>query len=449
IDTELEWFFNLASRVEAGEQRNNYLAHLGVLTEQIELIKMSKLSFDSAIRMLPEFAGLPSQDLNLFEKKCEFVFKHIEDAIVNDVLEALLCNLSGKALCITQHKTITNYKDLITVLRANFGNNFSETYLSKQLNSITQAKFEKVQDYAGRVELALYRLINEMTKDKSTTESKTISKVLTTQAQNIFVDGLYFQIRTVLRAMKLGSLEEMIKAALEEEQALENLKPKFDKPNTSTFSKPKCFNCEGYGHLSRECKKPKIKECRKLKYNNEQKSKISEGSSSSATIKTIGDIKNSSILMLKRGTNKEIKIESSALMGKGYMFLIDTGADLNIIKLAAIKNNVPVEATSTTLIGINENSIKTLGIIKINLIIDKNNYFDTVFHVVDDKFPGSMTGILGIPFFSDNDVTLNLRKGEMIIDRQQNKENMISLPPRSNNVLTISVSNENINNGDS
>lgn len=400
IDKELEWFFNLASRVEAGEQRNNYLAHLGVLTEQIELINMSKLSFDSAIRMLPEFAGLPSQDLNLFEKKCEFVFKHIEGTIVDDVLEALLCNLSGKALCITQHKTISNYKELITILRANFGNNFSETYLSKQLNSITQAKFEKVQDYAGRVELALYRLINEMTKDKSTAESKTISKVLTTQAQNIFVDGLYFQIRTVLRAMKLGSLEEMIKAALE------NLKSKVDKPNTSTFSKPKCFNCEGYGHLSRECKKPRsntnysaknesivkkeygssntsyspilcnyckkpghiVKDCRKLKYNNEQKMKSSEGAS---TIKTIGDIKNSSILMLKLGTNKEvislnnnqIKIESNALIGKENMFLIDTGADLNIIKLSAIKNNVPVETTTTTLIGINENSIKTLGII--------------------------------------------------------------------------------------
>ncbi len=63
--------------------------------------------------------------------------------------------------------------------------------------------------------------------------------------------------------------------------------------------------------------------------------------------------------MLKHGANKEvislnnnqIKIESSALMGKEKMFLIDTGADLNIIKLAAIKNNVPVEATSTTLIG--------------------------------------------------------------------------------------------------
>ena len=55
--------------------------------------------------------------------------------------------------------------------------------------------------------------------------------------------------------MKLSSLEEMIKAALEEEQALDNLKPKFGKTNTTTFSKPKCYNCEGYGNLSRDCKK--------------------------------------------------------------------------------------------------------------------------------------------------------------------------------------------------
>lgn len=144
LDTELEWFFNLGYRVTVGEQRNSYLSHLSNLTGQIEIYKMSKLSFDNAIRMLPEFAGLPNQDLNLFEKKCEFVFKHIEETITIDVLEALLCNLSGKALCITQHKTITNYKELITILKSNFGNNYSEAYLSKQLSSITQNKFEKV-----------------------------------------------------------------------------------------------------------------------------------------------------------------------------------------------------------------------------------------------------------------------------------------------------------------
>jgi len=134
----------------------------------------------------------------------------MEETIVNDVLEALLCNLSGKALCITQHKTISNYKELIKVLRVNFGNNYSETYLSKQLNSITQNKNNKFRTMQQGVELALYRLVNVMTKDKTLVQSRTITEVLTSQAQHIFVDGLFFQIRTVLRAMKLSNLEDMI-----------------------------------------------------------------------------------------------------------------------------------------------------------------------------------------------------------------------------------------------
>jgi len=166
LDIELEWFFNLAHRVSKGEQRDNYLSYLGVLTGQIELYKISKLSFDNAIRMLPQFAGLSSQDLNLVEKKRVFVFKHIEETIVNDMIAALLCNWSGKTFCITQHKTILNYKELITISRSNFGNNYLETYLSKQLNSITRNKFEKVQGYAAKVELVLYRLLNEMTTTK-------------------------------------------------------------------------------------------------------------------------------------------------------------------------------------------------------------------------------------------------------------------------------------------
>ncbi|KAL4153808.1 hypothetical protein QTP88_001641 [Uroleucon formosanum] len=109
-------------------------------------------------------------------------------------------------------------------------------------------KFEKVQDYAARVELDLYRLVNEETKDKTVTESRTITKVLTLQAQNIFVEGLYFQIRMVLRVMRVNSFKEMIKAALEEEQALENLKPKYVNKNANIYSKPKCYNCDNVGH---------------------------------------------------------------------------------------------------------------------------------------------------------------------------------------------------------
>jgi len=84
-----------------------------------------------------------------------------------------------------------------------------------------------------------------MAKDKNKEKEKIITKVLTTQAQNIFGVGLYNQIKTVLRAIQLNNLDEMIKAALEEEQALGNFKPKYESKNTNTFMKPKYYNCEG------------------------------------------------------------------------------------------------------------------------------------------------------------------------------------------------------------
>jgi len=45
INTELEWFFNLASLISEGEQRQNYLQRLRNLTGNLELFKISKLSF--------------------------------------------------------------------------------------------------------------------------------------------------------------------------------------------------------------------------------------------------------------------------------------------------------------------------------------------------------------------------------------------------------------------
>lgn len=57
--------------------------------------------------------------------------------------------------------------------------------------------------------------------------------------------------------MKLRSLEDMIKAELGEDQALEVTKPKIEYNNVIKPFKPKCHNCEGIGHLSKDCRKPK------------------------------------------------------------------------------------------------------------------------------------------------------------------------------------------------
>jgi len=179
--------------------------------------------------------------------------------------------------------------------------------------------------------------------------------------------------------------------------------------------------------------------------------KLGEGTSSE--IKTIGELKENNVFVINNKNehlitlNKnQVIINSKSLNDEHNKFLIDTGADLNIIKLAAVKDFVPINMKSISLQGIHETPIKTLGTINITLTITEHDY-KTTFQVVSDKFPTTMSGILGIPFFRDNDVTLNLKKGEMIMKTDiDNKYNKISIPPRSNNVLQIPLHKENANN---
>lgn len=73
----------ISQRITECPQRDNYLKHLENLKDYFELFKKNKLNFDSAIKRLPEFKGLPNHYLNIYEKKCNFVFNHIEDIIAN------------------------------------------------------------------------------------------------------------------------------------------------------------------------------------------------------------------------------------------------------------------------------------------------------------------------------------------------------------------------------
>ncbi|KAL4082885.1 hypothetical protein QTP88_029539 [Uroleucon formosanum] len=222
---------------------------------------------------------------------------------------------------------------------------------------LEQNKFEKLQDYAAKVELALYKLVNEMTKDKTVTESRTITKVMTSQAQNIFVDGLYFQIRT-----NFGHLSRDCKKPKNTNNIgskTETVIKKEYSGSSSEYTSLQCNYCKKPGHI--------VKYCRKLKFNNEQKVK-SEGASTSAVMKTIGDMKNNAILV--------------ALAGKENIFLIDTGADLNIIKLSAVKDNVPVETKTTSLIDhLNKEELKALS--------DVCYEYSDIFFEEDDKVIGT------------------------------------------------------------
>lgn len=104
-------------------------------------------------------------------------------------------------------------------------------------------------------------------------------------------------------------------------------------------SKITCNYCKKLDHI--------VKDCRKLKYNDEQKIKQSEGSSGSAAIKTIEELKKNNRLMFNESDKQIIKLNnnyvstySESLNKLDVTFLCNTGSDLNIIKISVVKNSV-------------------------------------------------------------------------------------------------------------
>ncbi|KAL4089366.1 hypothetical protein QTP88_024412 [Uroleucon formosanum] len=93
-------------------------------------------------------------------------------------------------------------------------------------------------------------------------------------------------------------------------------------------------------------------------------------------------------------------------------FLIDTGADLNIIKINALQDDVMVSDDKIyQMQGINDQLVNTLSK-TLNVSIN-NAICKTEFQVVDSTFLISGDGILGNPFLKDNQIIIDVSKGEL------------------------------------
>lgn len=76
--------------------------------------------------------------------------------------------------------------------------------------------------------------------------------------------------------------------------------------------------------------------------------------------------------------------------------MIDTGSEVNLLKVQAVKQIQDVDMKNKLLLkGISPDPVPTLGTIEINLLGD-----DATFHVVINDFPIKPQGILGAEFLT-------------------------------------------------
>lgn len=138
--------------------------------------------------------------------------------------------------------------------------------------------------------------------------------------------------------------------------------------------------------------------------------------------------------------DNHVEVKSKQTISDTLKLLVDTGNDLNIVKLSSLKPETLVdESVKYHLLGINDHSIQTLGKTILHLQIGKNT-FKTEFHVVHSHFKILSNGILGKPFLKNTQSSINFRENKLTMEETQT----VTLPPRSESIIAMSVA-ENLN----
>lgn len=330
---------------------------------------------------------------------------------------------------------------------------------------------ENIQNFSNRIQQTYHQLTSALTVGKTAPESRVIAETMLTSALVVFMEGINPSIRLILEARNITSYEEAVRIATEKENVCEksyntkNYKP-FNKGN-SNKSHIKCNRCSKLGHYANECrssapsssgfrnpinnrteikvertenikfckycKKPNhdISECRKRIFNENKKKQEQVGNQS----KTVGELKNIRVITTQM-EEEHITINANTFSTGNLKFLIDSGAEMNIIKLSALKDQVVVNGSDKKNIkGISSAIINTLGSIVIPIEIN-NATFITKFDIVKDVFPIPGSGIIGRTFLKENKAILDMNK-EILLLPEREWEQPLIIPPRSNCVMLI------------
>lgn len=111
----------------------------------------NKLSLDCATEVIPNFAGGSESELTTFFNRCEFVFKHVDEAIKPIILDAIVLKLTDSTKEAVRCREIMSWEQLKTHLSSIFGKTRPVQYLQTQFMKTKQYEKESVQKYANRL----------------------------------------------------------------------------------------------------------------------------------------------------------------------------------------------------------------------------------------------------------------------------------------------------------